>query len=729
MGNARFVGRVGALAVAFGVGTAIATGQGVAQAETDGAGAAPGGETGTTGTTTSDTTDTTGATGTPTAGTTGTSASTSTGTRHSSTTRRTLPPTLRSALRDHGSQPTNVSVASNDADDADLGGGSKAVTDDNNPPADEATVVQSSQAFSIASPRATSRKWTIVPSGPSLSPPLGQSNALQQTTTVIPRHVGRVIAPAVTEVQPLTASVSRDLELPRLRVTPPSAQTPVAFATAATPAVTAQAPARIVLGLLGFIGAQPAAATPVAPFTPIRSFLEIVFAVARRIDAGLFNETPTAAPAPTMVNTRTGVVLGNMNAQDADGDQLTYQVVQSQGTYGTLTVNADGTYRYQQDLDDPAPEGATDSFTVLVSDDTNPHLHLFSQTGHVYEATVTVPVTPNLVVIKQIPMEPFAHEPVVSPDGKRVYIVKDGGIAAQGVVVIDTATNQIVPNPNPPDPDDINTTVTSPLFNSFMGGIAIHPSGDWAYVTNGSSGELLRMDIGVDSAGNYTYTVTNTGTDIVNAEDIAFSADGSRAYIIQGNTDQLVVINTANNSVVETIDLVPRNFGGPGEVVVRGSKIYVTNIFDSTLTTVDVSNEATPVVTHIDIPRATDVAVTADGRAFVTTDANIGGSDTKVYVYNTTTGALITSIDVGAVPSGIVISPDGKRVFVNHTVFGSNAHSDLTVIDTSDYSIVEEIPLGDASAEDMVFNADGTRLYVTGQVRDYVTVVAVVPGD
>jgi DNA-binding beta-propeller fold protein YncE len=180
---------------------------------------------------------------------------------------------------------------------------------------------------------------------------------------------------------------------------------------------------------------------------------------------------------------------------------------------------------------------------------------------------------------------------------------------------------------------------------------------------------------------------------------------------------------------VKTIDLVPQNFGGPGEAVVRGSKVYVTNIFDGTLTTVDVSNEATPTVSSIAIPRATDVAVTADGRAFVTTDAVIGGSDTKVYVYNTTTGALITSIDVGAPPAGIVISPDGKRVYINHTVFGSDARSDLTVIDTSDYSIVEEIPLGDAAAEDMVFNPDGTRLYVTGQVRDFVTVVAVVPGD
>jgi hypothetical protein len=51
------------------------------------------------------------------------------------------------------------------------------------------------------------------------------------------------------------------------------------------------------------------------------------------------------------------------------------------------------------------------------------------------------------------------------------------------------------------------------------------------------------------------------------------------------------------------------------------------------------------------------------------------------------------------------------------------------VINTSDYSIVEEIPLGDAAAEDMVFIPDGTRLYVTGQVRVFVTVVAVVPGD
>jgi hypothetical protein len=202
--------------------------------------------------------------------------------RRSSTTRRTLIPTLRSVLRDHGSQPTNLSVAGKDAGDADLGGDSDDVTGDNGSATDDTTMVQSSQAASLASTKATSRKWTILPDAPSLSPPLSQSNALQQTATVIPRQVRGVVAPAAAGVPPMAATVSRVLELPRLSVTPASAQTPVGFASAASPAVTAQAPTRIVLGLLGFIGAQPAAVTPVAPFTPIRSFLEIVFAVARR---------------------------------------------------------------------------------------------------------------------------------------------------------------------------------------------------------------------------------------------------------------------------------------------------------------------------------------------------------------------------------------------------------------------------------------------------------------
>lgn len=80
------------------------------------------------------------------------------------------------------------------------------------------------------------------------------------------------------------------------------------------------------------------------------------------------NKAPVANDA--MVVTQTEVAIeSSLMASDPEGDSLTYSVV-SEPTLGQLMLNADGTYRYEPNLETTG----TDSFEFAVSDGVNPNV-------------------------------------------------------------------------------------------------------------------------------------------------------------------------------------------------------------------------------------------------------------------------------------------------------------------------------------------------------------------
>ena len=83
--------------------------------------------------------------------------------------------------------------------------------------------------------------------------------------------------------------------------------------------------------------------------------------------APVAGETTVGEPDPT-----TGVVTGQVNASDADGDPLSYQVV-TPPTKGTVTVDAQGAFTYTPTASSPrhsrgATDSQTDTFTITITD-------------------------------------------------------------------------------------------------------------------------------------------------------------------------------------------------------------------------------------------------------------------------------------------------------------------------------------------------------------------------
>jgi hypothetical protein len=132
---------------------------------------------------------------------------------------------------------------------------------------------------------------------------------------------------------------------------------------------------------------------PKVPDVPPATPVEFLNWVGAQVQRTFFNRTPTTS-AVQLVQTDSGEIVGQVRANDADGDELVYELVTGP-TRGTVVLHADGTYTYTPNAT-MIGEGGADSFTVDVSD-VGRHLHLFNGTGTT-RTTVIVGVKSDLDV-------------------------------------------------------------------------------------------------------------------------------------------------------------------------------------------------------------------------------------------------------------------------------------------------------------------------------------------
>jgi beta-galactosidase len=121
----------------------------------------------------------------------------------------------------------------------------------------------------------------------------------------------------------------------------------------------------------------------------------------------LFNGSPRITP---VINAQTnGLITGNIGAVDPDGDPLTYTVIGRPHNGGTVEIDDDGKFTYRP-MNAMAAVGGTDSFTVVVSDEAaGLHVHgplgllqfvpilgnfINPGSGHAVAHTITVDVDP-----------------------------------------------------------------------------------------------------------------------------------------------------------------------------------------------------------------------------------------------------------------------------------------------------------------------------------------------
>ena len=156
--------------------------------------------------------------------------------------------------------------------------------------------------------------------------------------------------------------------------------------------------------------------------------------------------------------------------------------------------------------------------------------------------------------------------------------------------------------------------------------------------------------------------------------DIAVSADGTRAYVVNHDAfSSLSVIDTTRGVVIATVDIDFDN-ASPGEVVVSpdGSRVYVALRLDlddpgepaGAVAVINaVTNEVVGVPIRVGASDVQSVAVSPDGSLLYA----LSRDDKTVTVIDPVSGAVVGAvIPVGANPQYLALSADGATAFVTN---------------------------------------------------------------
>ena len=224
-----------------------------------------------------------------------------------------------------------------------------------------------------------------------------------------------------------------------------------------------------------------------------------------------------------------------------------------------------------------------------------------------------------------------------------------------------------------------------------------------AYVSNGGSNSVSVINT---ETGNVVTTIP-VGTF---PEGVSVSRDGTRAYVANAVSNNVSVIDTKTNTVINSIPVGTSPFA----VIVSpdGSKVYVTNEGPQTVSVIDVaSNSVIKTIPQGQQPQY--MAMSADGsRLYVTNTGSF-----NISVISTQTNAVVGTVNLGFPPYAIVAANDNTNVYVTDP--DNNAVAKINAVTSS---FVASIPVG-LAPYGLTLSPDGSRLYAANVSGNSVSVI------
>ena len=302
------------------------------------------------------------------------------------------------------------------------------------------------------------------------------------------------------------------------------------------------------------------------------------------------------------------------NDTDADLPNDTLQVIaNTQGTYGSVTVNADGSFSYSHN----GSENFSDSFTYTVRD----------AGGAQDIVTVNVVITPD-----------NDNDPVGVADS---VTVAEGGTAS----VLDSTATSVLDNDTDADlPNDTLQVIAN--TQGTYGSVTVNADGSFSYSHNGSENFSDSFTYTVQDAGGAQDIVTvsvvitpDNDNDPVGGADALTVSEGGASTVLNSAATSVLDNDTDADLPNDTLQVVANTQGAHGSVTVNadGSFSYMhngtENFSDSFTYTVQDAGGAQDIVT-------VSVVITPDND-----NDPVGGADAlTVSEGGASTGSAATSV-------------------------------------------------------------------------------------
>jgi YVTN family beta-propeller protein len=751
MGTAMYIGRVGALAVALGVGAAIANTPGVALADPSDSGstsspsASDSSSKPESSSTSSDSTsDSTGSTGSMSDSTSDSSGSAS-GSQGSTSTGDSQPTVGTQTSKQSTNETINETTATGEV------AGESTTADTPAPvqaaPADQ-TVADATTTVPETPPEAPAAAES------SLSGPVAASDSKQrefEQRAAGARGVDPVIRSTAVSAAPSQPDISQVVPaVVDVAVNQPAAPQAVTALTASTYPVlqtnlvatqalsaaptepTGSVVSGVVSGVLGLAGLGPLAPdSPPAPVDSPVGWAVVALVRSRWFGQAVAEEASNLPSSPTLTSqTIDGLVTGDLSAAGDQGDRRALADTSTMQMSAPVTVDAAATTTstttfaqvnatQQTQQSGRAPGGDTKAPTVSV---TGP------AAGATVSGTVTVSAaaTDNVGVVGVQFLVDNPNTPLGAEDPSAPYGVSwDTTTVANGAHTLiatardaagntKTATvNVTVANPDTTPP---TVSITVPAPNATVSGtvtVSANASDNVGVVgvqfqVDGANlgGEDMSAPYSVswNTVGNGSYTLTAVARDAA------------------GNTATSAVTVTVANAPQTTIAVGT----SPVDVAVTGvsgSRAYVSNYYDNTVSVIDTNTNT--VIKTISVGASPyNLAASPDGTHVYVANQKAN----TVSVIDTNTNMVVDTI---AVPVerpqpgigrfsyvyDVAVSPDGRYVYVTGTAGSGFTSTDgtVSVIDTTTHAVSGPYAAGPA-ATGIAVSPDGSRLYVATEL-------------
>jgi len=290
-----------------------------------------------------------------------------------------------------------------------------------------------------------------------------------------------------------------------------------------------------------------------------------------------------------------------------------------------------------------------------------------------HEAAFVNPATYE--VVARLPTGKGPHEAAAAPNGLSIYVSNYGSFA----VFREGERPQMQPG-NTITVLDLNARTVKATFEL---GDYRQPHGLWVsrdaarlWVTCEGAQAVLELD----AATGEILKAWKTSQQV--SHMVVPTPDERKLYVANIGSGSVTVIDRGT----DTVKTIPTGAGSEGiDVSPDGREVWVSNRAAHSLSVIDTATDRVRVTLESGGEMSIRVKFTPDGREVWVSNARTN----TITVFDARTRQRLATIEVGAVPVGILMTPDGRRAFVANT----NANQ-VTVIDVPGRKVLRTFATG-----------------------------------